>query len=552
MVSRSILTTGRSLSAPGLMLAAVFFASSLTPSLIPRDYLPQGILSGIAFAAGYLAGVGLDQLWTYLELPEPRDGPRRLLVPVALAICVALCVGFLWQASAWQNGVRTAMRMEPVHSARPFEVAGIAAVVFALLLALARMIKLVFRTISGRLRRHVPRRVANVVGVVIVGSLVWMAVDGLLFRAILRVADSSFRGLDELVEVDVPRPEDPARTGSPASLIDWAGLGRQGRSFVATGPSAGDIEAMTQEPAIEPIRVYAGLNSADTAEERAALALAEMKRVGAFDRPVLVIVTPTGTGWVDPAALDTLEYLHHGNVASVAIQYSYLASWLSLLVEPGYGAEASKALFRAVYGYWTTLPKDRRPRLYLHGLSLGAMNSDLSTDLYDVLGDPFQGALWSGPPFPSRTWNMVTAGRNAGTPAWLPTFRDGSLVRFANQHGWAGAAAAPWGPIRIVYLQYASDPIVFFDTRAGFREPAWMKPPRGPDVSPSLVWFPVVTQLQLILDIALATTTPMGFGHVYAAEDYVDPWVQVTQPPGWTPEALANLKAALRAQRGVP
>ena len=45
----------------------------------------------------------------------------------------------------------------------------------------------------------------------------------------------------------------------------------------------------------------------------------------------LIVVMPTGTGWIDPAAMDTVEYLHGGDVASVAIQYSYLTSWLSLL-----------------------------------------------------------------------------------------------------------------------------------------------------------------------------------------------------------------------------
>ncbi|WP_346657658.1 alpha/beta-hydrolase family protein [Bradyrhizobium sp. 149] len=57
------------------------------------------------------------------------------------------------------------------------------------------------------------------------------------------------------------------------------------------------------------------------------------------------------------------------------MQYSYLNSPLSLPFQPEYGTEAARALFAAIYGHWTTLPKDRRPRLYLHGLSLDATNS---------------------------------------------------------------------------------------------------------------------------------------------------------------------------------
>jgi hypothetical protein len=125
-------------------------------------------------------------------------------------------------------------------------------------------------------------------------------------------------------------------------------------------------------------------------------------RVGGFERSVHVVVTPTGTGWVDPAAIDSVEYLYDGALASVALQYSYLASWLYLLVDPGYSADVARALFKEIYGYWITLPKESRPRLYLHGISLGAMNSEQSTDLIEVIGDPFDGALWSGPPYSSR------------------------------------------------------------------------------------------------------------------------------------------------------
>jgi uncharacterized membrane protein len=239
--------------------------------------------------------------------------------------------------------------------------------------------------------------------------------------------------------------------------------------------------------------------------------------------------------------MNTVEYLHGGDVASVAIQYSYLASWLSLLVEPDYGNEAARALFTEVYGYWTTLPKDKRPRLYLFGLSLGALNSQRSADLFDVLGDPLQGALWSGPPFPSSMWNSVTRRRQPGSPAWLPRFGNGSVVRFTAQTNALDIPGAEWGPLRIVYLQYASDAITFFEPASAYREPAWMIEPRGPDVSPELRWYPLVTFFQLLLDVMTATTTPIGYGHVYAPQHYIDAWVEVTDVR-WTPEEIDRLK----------
>jgi uncharacterized membrane protein len=68
----------------------------------------------------------------------------------------------------------------------------------------------------------------------------------------------------------------------------------------------------------EPIRVYVGLRSAESLEGRTKLALDELSRVGGFDRSVLVVITPTGSGWVDPAAVDSIEYLRHGDVAVTA------------------------------------------------------------------------------------------------------------------------------------------------------------------------------------------------------------------------------------------
>jgi uncharacterized membrane protein len=43
---------------------------------------------------------------------------------------------------------------------------------------------------------------------------------------------------------------------------------------------------------------------------------------------------------------------------------------LALLVQPGYGADSARALFSQVYEHWRSLPRNARPKLYLHGLSL--------------------------------------------------------------------------------------------------------------------------------------------------------------------------------------
>jgi uncharacterized membrane protein len=114
-----------------------------------------------------------------------------------------------------------------------------------------------------------------------------------------------------------------------------------------------------------------------------------------------------------------------------------------------------------------------------------------------------------------------------------------------NQNGPTVPSDTPWGPMRVVYLQYGSDPIVLFDYRDAYRRPDWIAAPLAPDVSPTLRWYPVVTMLQLAFDMALATTTPLGRGHVYAPEHYVDAWVATTNVHRWPPEFLAMLKRYL-------
>lgn len=537
-----------SLSGVGLMLGALFFAAALTPTLIPRSYLTQGVLAGGCFSIGYFAGVLWRRLWHYLELPEPSARARSIANALIAAGCLLVVIDFLRRTAEWQNSIRTVMKMEPVETAHPLKVCGIALLTFVVLLVLGRIFALVVRLLARRTGRVIPRKVANVVGVVVAGLLFWSIASDVLIRTAFNALDSSFRKLDALHEPERPQPTASGRTGSPASLVTWQDLGRTGRRFIASGPTATEISAVTGRPAQDPVRVYVGLGSGDTAQTRARLALDELKRQHGFERKVLIVATPTGTGWIDPSAMDTVEYLHHGDVASVAMQYSYLNSPLSLLFQPEYGAEAARVLFAEIYGYWTTLPKERRPKLYLHGLSLGAMNSEKSAELFETIGDPIAGALWSGAPFESRIWRWVTANRNPGSPAWLPEFRDSRVVRFMNQNGPTVPPDAPWGSMRIVYLQYASDAITFFAYRDAYQAPAWMAAPRGPDVSPELRWYPVVTMLQLALDMAVANGTPMGFGHVYAPEHYVDAWVAVTDVHDWSADALARLKQQLAAK----
>ena len=116
-----------------------------------------------------------------------------------------------------------------------------------------------------------------------------------------------------------------------------------------------------------------------------------------------------------------------------------------------------------------------------------------------------------------------------------------------NQDGGLNEPDTEWGPLRIAYLQYASDPVTFFSFDTFYREPDWIRAPRGPDVSPALRWYPAVTMLQLMADIAAGVdVTPPGYGHNYAPEHYIDAWLALIEPEGWGEEEVERLKALFR------
>lgn len=528
----------------GLVFATLFFSASVTPSLLPRNFTFQGLLSGFAIAVGYGLGVGLLHVYEFFQIPEPSPRTQTKLKWVIAVVVAIIFVVFLNRMTYWQNSLRELMEMPPLQSAYPTSTALIAVLFGAMLVATARWIRWLWSLIAFRLKRYLPPRVAYTISMVVVALLIVFVGNGVIARGLLNAADAFFLQADALVDQDVQMPSDPAVCGSEASLVAWDTIGRRGKDFIALGPTKEMIDEFWQMETMRPIRVYAGMRSTATKRDQARLALEELIRVGGFERSVLVVATPTGTGWLDPGAVDSIEYLHRGDTAIVSTQYSYLPSWITILVDPERSIESARYLFDEIYGYWKTLPHDGRPKLYLHGLSLGSLGSEQSATWYTILEDPYHGAVWSGPPFPSRQWGSVVASRNAGTPAWLPTFGDGSIVRFTAQRNTLDSDQR-WGPIRNVYIQYASDPMVFFSPGMMVRRPDWLQGERGPDVSPHLNWYPVVTFLKVAFDLPMAISVPSGYGHNYAPKHYIDAWAAVTSPPDWTPQHSQRLAEIL-------
>jgi uncharacterized membrane protein len=526
----------------GLVTGTLCFAASLTPSLIPRPFVVQGALSGVALAVGYGIGNLLVYLGMLFQIPLPPDRVARVLKGAMAILSGAIALLFLSKVTAWQNSIRELMTMPPEATAYPLRVALMAAAIALVVIFIARCIGWFWRLVNRLIARVVPPRVSLVVSTVAVTLLLVLVVNDVFAKLLLRAADRVFLNLDSFIDEDSTIPANPLASGSVDSLIVWDTIGRRGKDFVAAGPTQDEIALFNGRPAKQPLRVYAGYRSMENVDSRARLALDELKRVGGFDRSVLIVATPTGTGWLDPNAVDTVEYLHNGDTAIVSMGYSYLPSWITILVDPNRSRVSSRALFDEVYAYWKTLPHDRRAKLYLHGLSLGSLGAEVCTDLYTIIEDPIQGGVFSGPPFPSTVWGRIVHNRNPGTPEWLPEFHDGAIVRFTARRNALNRFGDRWGPLRFVYIQHASDPMVFFSPDLFWRQPNWLDGRRGPDVSPYLRWYPIITGLQLGFDLSMATSVPRGYGHNYDAGSYIDAWVAVTNPRGWTVSDTERLK----------
>ena len=102
-----------------VQLTVLLTLLSLAPSLLPRPFFIQGILSGLSFAAGYGLGVATVALWSYLQLPVLRSRTAIIFKSIAALLCLLVAVSFLWQAAHWQNALRAMMGMEESAGLQP-------------------------------------------------------------------------------------------------------------------------------------------------------------------------------------------------------------------------------------------------------------------------------------------------------------------------------------------------------------------------------------------------------------------------------------------------
>ncbi len=520
----------------GVLIGLALVALSLTPSLLPRPALLQGALAGVAFGIGYMLGALVWWIIRSASRWRPSATVRRWFWwgMLALAAVIVIVIGLV--AVGWQNEVRALVEVAPIDGVAVGAFLLGAILTAALLLAIGRGVR--------RMTVHLVRLAGPAIG--LLGATVAVVAGVLAFGMVVVAAiDAIYADRNGSPDAALTEPPSEFRSAGPQSAVEWSGLGRHGGTFVAGGPSAAEITRLTGVDALEPVRVYVGLGNAETIAERAELALAELRRTGAFERELLVVATTTGSGWLEDQAVDAVEYLHAGDTAIVALQYAYTPSWVSFLFDQDAPIAAAHATFEAVYAEWSSLPVDSRPRLVTYGLSLGAHGAqEVFADVAD-LRDRTDGALFVGSPASSTMWRELQAARDRGTPAWQPVLDGGAEVRWMSQPGDTERLPGPWAEPRVLYLQHATDPITWLTSELLWSSPEWLEPEqRGADVSPSMRWIPVVTGLQVTIDMLMGQSVPARHGHNFG-DVMVDGWRDITGDAGLTPAALDAVRAEI-------
>jgi uncharacterized membrane protein len=530
----------------GTAVGLVFLWFSMTPSLLPRGPLFQGLVSGGSGAIGY--GLGVFAVWLVRFMRSKDSSPPApriawiVLVIVGVIGQIAMIIWF----HVWQDHVRDLMGV-PRLKWHDYPLAAVLAiVVLFVLVEISQLIRKLILFLVRQLNRFAPPRVSAVVVVLLLVALTIALLNGVVVRFAMHSLNKTFAAVNAEQSPDNPAPTTPLRSGGPGSLVSWASLGNQGRIFVGSGRTVQELSAFNGAPAIQPIRAYAGLGSANGIRATAELAARELDRSGGLKRKVVAVATTTGTGWINEAEAEAIEYMFNGDTAIVSMQYSFLPSWLSFLVDKENARQAGQALFEAVDRRIRALPEGQRPKLVVFGESLGSFGGEAPFLSPNNIEARTNGALFSGPTFNNTMWEDVTRNRDAGSPEWLPIYQQGQNIRFAARADNLGRPDDPWGYPRVAYLQHASDPIAWWNPDLLFQQPDWLREKRGYDVPSDMEWIPVVTFLQVSADMAVAVDVPDGHGHRYV-KDVVNGWAAVLQPPGWTAEKTERLRTVVKA-----
>lgn len=568
----------------GLLLGAVMGGRSYQPNLLTRNTVDQAVITGVATASGYGVGVaahsmlasvarrftgGRESLPVLLAVDAVAAGaglaaaralawreheePKRAVGRLgASAVAAAGLAGLGSVAAGLVAGRRTTTAMlgltaatgvgawlagrprnqqpgslvapntffeDDVREVRPAVAATIGVLVTGLSYGLARgeaQLSKAFASaatfvVGGQSYEH---RMAGRVGATV-------ATYGAGWYAVTKVAAKLSQGGEEIEPAHSTPPASPEITGSAASGVPWDVLSREGRRWLSMALTPAGIDAvMGTSDAKQPIRVYASLEGSADPVARAQALLAEIDRTNALSRPVFALFSPTGSGYVNYVANETLEYLTGGDCASAAIQYSVLPSSLSL-TKVGTGTDQTRMVLDGIRARLAAMAPEDRPKFLLFGESLGSQVSEevfRDTGLVGLESSGIDSAIWIGTPDATVWRRQLWGDRTIAVP---PPVGPGTVYMPRSIADWKALPAEQRAQVRYLLLMNGDDPIPKFGSEVVWRRPAWLGPQEmRPIGSPQGTgWTPVSTFFATFTDMMNALTpTPGVFaegGHDY-------------------------------------
>ena len=335
-------------------------------------------------------------------------------------------------------------------------------------------------------------------------------------------------------------------SGSKNSLISWDTMGREGRRHTFTVLKAATIESIMGEPAIEPVRVFVGLDSAPSEEERVELAIRELDRTGAFNRKLLIVTSPTGTGYVNYVAVESAEYMTRGDCATVTLQYSKRPSPVSL-DRVWEGRKQFRMLLAAIRRRLYKMAPEDRPKLVVFGESLGAHTSQdafLNSGTQGLQDAGVERALWIGTPHLSK-WKVQVFGGDR------PDVDRALIGEFNSFDEVEDLPAEDRRQLRYFLVTHGNDGVGRFGLDLLIQHPDWLSDDvelRPVGVPKTEKWITPTTFFQTLIDMKNAMNVVPGQfdanGHDYRAD--LARFVREAWDLECTDDQLERIETALR------
>ena len=519
----------------GLAGAEVATWGAVSPSLLPHSWWATaanvGVLQGLGHGFATVASQALR--------PVRSDEPQSLLPdPVRLAMTGVTAGVFVTSLR------RRAHQEKLVESDEKFKVSPqilgitVGTLGYGVVLLVGDAIQTFIDAINELLGKKLPPVASWPLAIAGGGALLILVGDQMVVRRFAVRVSRQAQELDREFMRGADQPKRPERSGSPDSAVDWNTMGRQGRAVVAGGPRKEDIERLLDGGALEPIRIFVGLDTerdqAPDFEEMAAVAIKEMHRTGAFERSHIAVMSAAGTGWINDFHTSGFEFVTRGDSAVVAMQYSYLPSAYSYLADRKNPVNSSRVLIEAIRSELEQLAPETRPKLYVGGESLGAYGVSDAFETVEEFLEQTSGGVFTGTPGFASNHSYLTRHREKGSPQRLPLIDGGRHVRFTAhpahlRHDFRGYSYAnTWVEPRFVFAQHASDPVVWWEPSLAWKAPDWLREPgsRGEpapaaqhlDALDTMRWMPLVTYWQIGIDQLPSKDYPSPHGHNYHDE----------------------------------